>query len=414
MKKLLVLCLCMLLIVALAAPVSAAGTASLSRSDTTVYRGGQFTITVSVSDAASSRYGGIEVTIDSKFELVSGEWLIDGATMTDFDVAQKDGVFTFDSAKKISGKIFKMTLKAKSDAAFEAGNISVKLSLSGESADINKTTSVTVTCKHSYKYTNKSSTQHTRTCSICKESENLNHTYDNACDTACNDCKATRTISHIYATAWTSDETGHWHACESCGDKQDFASHTSGGVATEMQAETCSVCSYEIAPALPHEHKYSDKFETTAEEHKPVCDTCQQAGEAAPHTFDSDCDDICDECKYQRTVEHNLDQWETTDTSHWQTCGDCQQKLNEGQHTWDAGVVTQQATESNAGLRTYTCGDCSKIRVETIPALKNGIAIAWWVWLIIGFVVGVIVTTTVGLGIILPKSKKASKGRFSN
>lgn len=415
MKKFLVLCLCVLLIAAVAAPVSAAGTASLSRSDTSIYRGEKVTITVSVSDAASSRYGGIEVTVDSKFELVSGEWLVSGATMADFDVTQKDGVFTFDTAKKISGKIFKMTLKAKSDAAFGSGTVSVKLSLSGESADIVKSTTVTVECKHSYKYTNKNDTQHTRTCSICKESKDVNHTYDNPCDTSCNDCKAKRTISHSYATAWTSDTTGHWHACDLCGDKQDFAAHTSGGAATESQAETCTICSFEIAPALPHEHVYTDKYETDAAGHKLLCDSCQQPAELEEHTFDDDCDEVCDVCKFRRQVNHNVGAWEHNETSHWQTCADCGNQVNAGDHAWDAGVVTAAPTDKADGVKTYTCSGCGKTRTEKLPAIQTAPGnLAWWIWLIIGFGVGVLLTATVGVIVILPKTKKASKGKYSS
>lgn len=58
----------------------------------------------------------------------------------------------------------------------------------------------------------------------------------------------TEAHEHNYATTWSKDASGHWHECE-CGDKKDFASHTSSGTATVEKAEVCTICGYEIAPA---------------------------------------------------------------------------------------------------------------------------------------------------------------------
>lgn len=413
MRKPLVLILCILLVVTMAVPAFAAETVSLSRSKTTVYRGDTFTITVSLSGWSKCTVGGVEITHGSGLTLTKGEWLVSNPDISYFDADAKDGGFGFSSSTSISGKVLKLTFKVSNSAVFDDVKISVKVTLDKKS--VTKDTTVSVVCKHSYKYTNKSSTQHTRTCSICKESKDVNHTYDNPCDTACNDCKAVRNITHSYATAWTNDATGHWHACELCGDKQDFAAHTSGGAATEGQAETCTVCSFEIAPALPHEHVYTDKYETDATGHKLLCDSCQQPAELEEHTFDDDCDEVCNVCKFQRQVSHNVGAWESDEKSHWQTCGDCKSQVNAGDHTWDAGVVTSAPTDKADGVKTYTCSGCGKTRTEKLPAIQTAPGnLAWWVWLLMGFGVGVLLTATVGLIIIIPKSKKASKGKFSN
>lgn len=61
--------------------------------------------------------------------------------------------------------------------------------------------------------------------------------------------------THTPAAAWTSDATGHWHACSGCTVKVDFAAHTSdGGNITTPATETtagvktykCTVCDYVI------------------------------------------------------------------------------------------------------------------------------------------------------------------------
>ena len=61
--------------------------------------------------------------------------------------------------------------------------------------------------------------------------------------------------THTPATTWSSDATGHWHACSGCTDPVDFAAHTSdsGTVTTAATATTagtktykCTVCGYVI------------------------------------------------------------------------------------------------------------------------------------------------------------------------
>lgn len=82
---------------------------------------------------------------------------------------------------------------------------------------------------------------------------------------------ATLIVNHVHkpASGWTSDEGGHWHACEACDDKFDYATHTRT-VENEKEATctedgytgdtVCSVCGYEISkgesvPAAGHEYE---------------------------------------------------------------------------------------------------------------------------------------------------------------
>ena len=59
--------------------------------------------------------------------------------------------------------------------------------------------------------------------------------------------------AHNPASGWTSDASGHWHACQTatCTEKCNFSSHTPDReAATETDPIKCSECDYEIAPAL--------------------------------------------------------------------------------------------------------------------------------------------------------------------
>ncbi len=58
-------------------------------------------------------------------------------------------------------------------------------------------------------------------------------------------------------------------------------------------------------------------------------------------------------------------------------CTECGAKLKEGQtiaalgHAWNAGVVTVQPTETEEGVRTFTCTRCQATRTEAIPCLTH-------------------------------------------
>lgn len=63
--------------------------------------------------------------------------------------------------------------------------------------------------------------------------------------------------AHSGGTAtWSKDTSGHWHACQTpnCNEQLAFAAHTPGPAATEDAPQLCTVCSYELAPALEHTH----------------------------------------------------------------------------------------------------------------------------------------------------------------
>ena len=62
--------------------------------------------------------------------------------------------------------------------------------------------------------------------------------------------------SHVPASTLSKDASGHWHACQTpnCNEQLAFAAHTPGPAATEDAPQLCTVCSYELAPALAHTH----------------------------------------------------------------------------------------------------------------------------------------------------------------
>lgn len=58
-------------------------------------------------------------------------------------------------------------------------------------------------------------------------------------------------------------------------------------------------------------------------------------------------------------------------------CTDCNTKLESGTvinklgHTWDNGVITKEATETEEGVKTYTCKTCGETKTESIPVTSH-------------------------------------------
>lgn len=430
MKKVLIFTLIILCIVMLSIPAMAAGSVDLSASNTWVSRGTTFTVYVNVANAGAYRVGGIEVSWDSKFDLVEGHWNIAGATLAEFVPSQKTGTFVMSESKNVSGNVFEMTFRVKDNAAFQKGNISVKLTLglAGQGVELKDNVEITVYCAHSYgAWTQNAETGHSHTCTICYYVESGAHGFDNDCDSICDACGYYREITHQFSEEWVSDETGHWHECTVCGTKNDEAEHIPGEAAGEYTDQCCTVCGYVLSSALGHTHRYGDTYEHDEIGHWKDCigklstgEECGVPTEVVVHDFDGDCDDTCDECGYQRQITHKLGQWERDGESHWKICSECGTEEFRGAHTWDKEFVkiTKEATVKSTGIRVLRCMDCMQEHEEVIPKLASPDpfgGLSWWIWLAIGGGCGVLLTAVAYTVIIIVGVKKNRKrgGRFS-
>ncbi|MGN0154370.1 MAG: leucine-rich repeat domain-containing protein [Lachnospiraceae bacterium] len=150
--------------------------------------------------------------------------------------------------------------------------------------------------------------------------------------------------THIFDTAWTNDETYHWHAA-TCGHEEavaDKTKHTFGSWVTVTEAtedakglkERSCVCGYketEEIDKLAHTTHVKDegiRVEPTCEEKGSITYKCTKCG------------------KVMEVVE-----------------------LAALGHKWDGGKVTKEATATEKGVKTYTCTVCKETKAEEIPAL---------------------------------------------
>ncbi len=64
---------------------------------------------------------------------------------------------------------------------------------------------------------------------------------------------------HDFSGAYRTDEDGHWHICRHCPTVDTRVPHTPNIPApTESEAQSCTACGYELAPALTHVHVYRE------------------------------------------------------------------------------------------------------------------------------------------------------------
>ncbi len=391
MKKIWIWLICALVLAALAIPVAAAPSATLSASKSTVNAGDTITVSVNVA-STSCKYGGVEVSFDSKiFELTGGKCALSGTLLAEFSTSTKDGVFAFGSPTAVSGKVFEITLKVKDSAALGKSNVSVSLTIDGEI--VSQSVGITVACKHTYdngcdttcnacgekrtvshnwgsgKVEKKvSCTQDgskVYTCNTCGEQKTetqkaYGHDYDNACDTSCNNCGEERSTTHKYSDKWSTSKDQHWYKCTVCGDKKDAAEHTPGAEPTDDAPQTCTVCGYMIKPSLSHKHSLSEEWATDETGHWHTCAECDMIPDFEEHIFDNECDKKCNTCGFARETEHVYQtQWTSDADGHWHQCEFCGDRLETEPH-----IPGAEATEFEAQL-------CTECGYELTPALHQ-------------------------------------------
>ena len=224
-------------------------------------------------------------------------------------------------------------------------------------------------------------------------------------DTYCKDCgKKLETGTVIPKLVEKEHDYGEWvldqaptckkygarhRICKNCGDRDvdvlDKVDHTWELVSTtpatctigEIQHYKCSVCGETKDVTLSNplgEHSW-DNGKVTKEA------TCTEDGEK---TYTCT---VCNTTKtevipatgHQHKEVRNAKKATCTEDGYTGDtyCKDCGEKLETGSvikklgHTWDNGVITKEATETEEGVKTYTCKTCGETKTEKIPATSH-------------------------------------------
>ena len=224
-------------------------------------------------------------------------------------------------------------------------------------------------------------------------------------DTYCKDCgKKLETGTVIPKLIETEHDYGEWvldqaptckkygarhRICKNCGDRDvdvlDKVDHTWKLISTtpatctigEIQHYKCSVCGETKDVTLSNplgEHSW-DNGKVTKEA------TCTEDGEK---TYTCT---VCNTTKtevipatgHQHKEVRNAKKATCTEDGYTGDtyCKDCGEKLETGSvikklgHTWDNGVITKEATETEEGVKTYTCKTYGETKTEKIPATSH-------------------------------------------
>ena len=188
--------------------------------------------------------------------------------------------------------------------------------------------------------------------------------------------------AHNPASGWTSDASGHWHACRTagCTEKCDFSSHTPDhtGHATEEYAIKCTECDYVIEAQLGHTHVFNKEVATEA--YKASDTTCTakatyykscacgekgtatfEYGELGAHNWTPATCTVPKTCSVCHATEGDPlghtegTEWKSDKDNHWHTCtvAGCGVVIESSKaaHTPDRA----EATETDA-VKCSVCG----------------------------------------------------------
>lgn len=144
----------------------------------------------------------------------------------------------------------------------------------------------------------------------------------------------------------------------------------------EIQHYKCSVCGETKDVTL--DNPLSHTWDSGKVSKKPTCMetgiktyTCTNCGTTREETIEST-GHLHKETKDQKAATCTEDGY-TGDIY----CSDCGTKLESGTvinklgHTWDNGVITKEATETEEGVKTYTCKTCGATKTESIPVISH-------------------------------------------
>ncbi len=197
----------------------------------------------------------------------------------------------------------------------------------------------------------------TYTCTVCGEEKT----------------EAIASTGHSYGEWEAEDDKNHKKEC-SCGDVVREIHDWDDGVITieptytevGEKTYTCAVCDEEkteILPIISHTHDWDDGVVTL----EP---TCTEAGEKTYTCI------VCDEEKTEviASTGHTYGEWEMDDEENHKNKCSCGDIIKEA-HTWDDGVVSKAPTETEPGVKTYTCEVCSFTKTEEIPAIAENVTL---------------------------------------
>lgn len=341
--------------------------------------GEEVTFTVDVNNGDNIK--AMMITPDynkNAFELVDGEWLVKNSLLSDFSLDTGDGVIAFDGGVSVNQSVFSFTLRVKKLAqpGIESVSAQVIITDSNGQYTINAGDSrIQIGCNHEY---SKKDLTYPASPATCNAAAKYYYSCIYCSEKGSKTFESGEKLDHNYQTNWSFDDTSHWNQCSACDDKKNMQPHTPGAPATEGMDQVCTVCNYVITPAESHTHEYSLEWISDSYGHWHECACGERFDEEVHHEgaeATEETDQVCTVCNYVIKTAlghtHKYDkEWKNDSDWHWNECS-CGKRNNLAKHGWNDGVITKEATESEQGIMTYTCIECSASRTEAIAKLPT-------------------------------------------
>ena len=176
--------------------------------------------------------------------------------------------------------------------------------------------------------------------------------------------------THSWATAWSNDETYHWHNCtaEGCDVTENSSRDGYGTHDYTDDADTeCNTCGYKRTITPSHTHSWAEDWSRSETHHWHECtadgcdvtDNSEKNGYGA-HDYDDDADTTCNTCGYERTITPShthswATAWSKNETHHWHECTadgcdvtDNAEKDSYAEHAYDQEIATDEYKASDA------------------------------------------------------------------
>lgn len=377
MKKIISLLVCLVLVFSLSISAFAAGSAKVNSdaSANVIKVGDTVVVTVSLSDCAPFKSMALTPNFDKNvFEIVSGEWLLDGAALSNFNGTS--AAIAYSNAVEKSGDIFKYVLKVKDNATLKNTTIKTDAVIKNGAASVESTAgsaTVKVICKnHSFGAWSKAdNNNHKHTCTACGTAESSAHTWNGGTITKAATCKETGvktyTCTVCNATKTETIATTTNHTFGNWTQTKEPTCTTKG-----TESRTCSICqkveTKDIAAKGHSMGKWTTAKEATCEEKGSQTRTCSKCShketkdiKALGHKFSNPTvtkEPTCSEEGIESGKCTRCDK-ETTNT------------LPKKEHTFGEAVVVTPATETAVGKQTKTCTICNTVVEEEIPMIDK-------------------------------------------
>lgn len=300
----------------------------------TVYRGDTVTVTVKLSNSTPVSNGGIILKYDTGlFSYEGGSCNVSGAATN--NVSSTGGVFAMETDKAVSGTIFTIKLKVKSDATFGTTSLSGSGNLDSTAGDISCSvsgTSLSIVCRHDYQNCSKADdNQHQSTCTVCGDVKKEDHTWDAGAVTKAASCKETGTKLHT-CTGCKAEKTASIDKT----DDHQYSSYTK--VNDNTHSAVCTVCQQSFQ--LSHNwNKGKVNKEATCQETGSKTLTCKSCSATKEETISK--------------AAHSFTPWEAVDEkNHTHSCTVCQKKETKA-HNFGSELLHDETVHFSG------CSDCN-------------------------------------------------------